>query len=196
VSWSVSTGKRPVSKAFPRWPRWRPWPAPAPAGDTPATEPLRITLDDAIDLARLNNLSLAGARLDAAAAVDPPALGLGAGDALHIGGRRLVGEHVLVYVRLGVRPRAKQKQMEAHADLRQQFAPARAARGEVKAAVERDEQCGSVLRRAAKCIRAYCGLFPVVRVTFEQRGRPVELLAKHYLGQGMGQGECGDSQQQ
>ncbi|HZM01195.1 MAG TPA: TolC family protein [Planctomycetota bacterium] len=46
--------------------------APAPAQDpaASASEPLRISLDDAIDLARLNNLSLAGARLDAEGAVD------------------------------------------------------------------------------------------------------------------------------
>ena len=50
-----------------------PVPAPVPQvaeGAAAASEPLRLTLEDAIELARLNNLSLAGARLDAAAAVE------------------------------------------------------------------------------------------------------------------------------
>ena len=66
----------------------------------------------------------------------PSGLGLHFRHALHIGCGRFARERVLVHVRFTARFRAKQEQAIAHADLREQLTPARAARGEIDAAIE------------------------------------------------------------
>jgi hypothetical protein len=62
--------------------------------------------------------------------------GLGARHALHVGFRRLAGQPVFADFRVVARRQAEQQQVEAHADLRQQFAAARASRGKVNAWID------------------------------------------------------------
>src|SRR5207253_3790182 len=68
----------------------------------------------------------------------PPAgLGLGARQALDVSVRRLGGERRFVDVGRLAGAAAEKEQVEAHADLRQELAPAWAARGEIDAAFYR-----------------------------------------------------------
>ena len=83
----------------------------------------------------------------------PPAgLRLGARDALYIGARGFARQHRFIEFGISLGIVAEQQQLEAHADLRQQFAAPRAARSKIDAAVELGNH-GSAKFKANPCGR-------------------------------------------
>src|SRR5260221_25030 len=83
---------------------------------------------------------------------------------------RAAAQSGFVELRVAARLVAKEQQVKAHADLREQLAPARAARGQINAAVERRGhgsaqfklEKGAPTERLRPPCRSRRGLFPVV----------------------------------